>query len=67
MQEIPWRKNIIEITDLPEKGFTEDDLTNLAKPFGLTSTPVIAITQKRVMLSKNYTNTHIFVFIYVFM
>ncbi|XP_057182585.1 zinc finger protein 638 isoform X2 [Triplophysa rosa] len=49
-KEIPWRKNIIEITDLPEKGFTEDDLTNLAKPFGLTSTPVIAITQKRAYL-----------------
>ncbi|XP_056585412.1 zinc finger protein 638 isoform X2 [Triplophysa dalaica] len=49
-KEIPWRKNIIEITDLPEKGYTEDDLTNLAKPFGLTSTPVIAITQKRAYL-----------------
>ncbi|KAA0723043.1 Zinc finger protein 638 [Triplophysa tibetana] len=49
-KEIPWRKNIIEITNLPEKGFTEDDLTNLAKPFGLTSTPVIAITQKRAYL-----------------
>ncbi|XP_073715956.1 uncharacterized protein znf638 isoform X2 [Misgurnus anguillicaudatus] len=49
-KEIPWRKNIIEITDLPEEGVTEDDLTNLAKPYGFTCTPVIAITQKKAYL-----------------
>ncbi|XP_051569889.1 zinc finger protein 638-like isoform X2 [Myxocyprinus asiaticus] len=47
---IPWRKNIVEISDLPEEGVTEDELTKFAKPYGLISTPVIAITQKRAFL-----------------
>lgn len=49
-KEIPWRKNIVEITNLPEAGVTEEELTNLAKPYGFTETPVIAITQQRAYL-----------------
>uniref|UniRef100_A0A8C2EJS6 Si:ch211-212k18.4 n=1 Tax=Cyprinus carpio TaxID=7962 RepID=A0A8C2EJS6_CYPCA len=49
-KEIPWRKNVVEITNLPEEGVTEDDLTNLAKPYGFTATPVIAITQQKAYL-----------------
>ncbi|XP_051997591.1 zinc finger protein 638-like [Xyrauchen texanus] len=47
---IPWRKNIVVISDLPEEVVTEDELTNLAKPYGFISTPVIAIIQQRAYL-----------------
>ncbi|XP_051508135.1 zinc finger protein 638 [Myxocyprinus asiaticus] len=47
---IPWRKNVVVISDLPEEGVTEDELTNLAKPYGFISTPVIAIIQQRAYL-----------------
>ncbi|XP_016097563.1 zinc finger protein 638 [Sinocyclocheilus grahami] len=49
-KEVPWRKNIVEITNLPEGGVTEDDLTNLAKPYGFIATPVIAFTQQKAYL-----------------
>lgn len=49
-KEIPWRKNIVEITNLPEEGVTDEELTNLAKPYGFTETPVIAITQQKAYL-----------------
>ncbi|XP_026072429.1 zinc finger protein 638-like isoform X1 [Carassius auratus] len=48
-KEIPWSKNIVEITNLPE-GVTEDDLTNLAKPYGFSVTPLIASTQHKAYL-----------------
>ncbi|XP_059363440.1 zinc finger protein 638-like isoform X2 [Carassius carassius] len=48
-KEIPWRKNIVEITNLPE-GVTEDDLTSLAKPYGFSVTPLIAFTQHKAYL-----------------
>ncbi|XP_051982168.1 zinc finger protein 638-like isoform X1 [Xyrauchen texanus] len=56
-EAIPWRKNIVEISDLPEEGVTEDELTKFAKPYGLLSTPVIAITQKRAFLQMLNTET----------
>ncbi|TRY93516.1 hypothetical protein DNTS_024220 [Danionella cerebrum] len=31
---IPWRKNIVEISKLPEEWVTEEELAVLAKPFG---------------------------------
>ncbi|XP_062849643.1 zinc finger protein 638 [Trichomycterus rosablanca] len=49
-KEIPWRKNIVEITGLPETGVTEDDLKNLASPYGFVLTPVIAVTQQKAYL-----------------
>ncbi|XP_066536720.1 zinc finger protein 638 isoform X2 [Hoplias malabaricus] len=49
-KEIPWRRNIVEITGLPEIGVTEEDLKNLAGPHGFTSDPVIAITQNKAYL-----------------
>ncbi|KAF4089221.1 hypothetical protein AMELA_G00063560 [Ameiurus melas] len=49
-KEVPWRKNIVEITGLPEKEITEEDLTNLASPHGFISTPVIAVTQHKAYL-----------------
>ncbi|XP_036451938.1 zinc finger protein 638 [Colossoma macropomum] len=49
-KEIPWRRNIVEITGLPEKGVTEEDLKNLASPHGFVSTPVIAVTQQKAYL-----------------
>ncbi|KTG01162.1 hypothetical protein cypCar_00018420 [Cyprinus carpio] len=49
-KEIPWRKNIVEITNLPEEGVTEEDLINLAKPYGFNATPVIAFTQQKAYL-----------------
>ncbi|KAL7875940.1 hypothetical protein AOLI_G00109030 [Acnodon oligacanthus] len=49
-KEIPWRRNIVEITGLPEKGVTEEDLRNLASPYGFVSTPVIAVTQQKAYL-----------------
>ncbi|KAI4879363.1 hypothetical protein NFI96_019448 [Prochilodus magdalenae] len=49
-KEIPWRRNIVEITGLPEKGVTEDDLKNLASPHGFVLTPVIAVTQQKAYL-----------------
>lgn len=49
-KELPWRRNIVEITNLPEEGVTEDDLTNLAKPYGFVATPVIAITQQKALM-----------------
>ncbi|KAK3567991.1 hypothetical protein QTP86_028588 [Hemibagrus guttatus] len=49
-KEVPWRRNIVEITGLPEDGITEEDLTNLASPHGFISKPVIAITQHKAYL-----------------
>ncbi|XP_030635088.1 zinc finger protein 638 [Chanos chanos] len=49
-REIPWRKNVVEISGLPETGVTVDDLTKLALPHGFNSVPVIAITQKKAYL-----------------
>lgn len=50
-----WRKNIVEITGLPEEGIAEDDLTNLASPHGFISTPVIAVTQHKVQIASRPT------------
>ncbi|XP_017565335.1 zinc finger protein 638 isoform X1 [Pygocentrus nattereri] len=49
-KEIPWRRNIVEITGLPEEGVTEEDLRNLASPHGFVSTPVIVVTQQKAYL-----------------
>ncbi|KAL6490694.1 hypothetical protein MHYP_G00010390 [Metynnis hypsauchen] len=49
-KEIPWRRNIVEITGLPEEGVTEEDLKNLASPHGFVSTPVIVVTQQKAYL-----------------
>lgn len=50
-QEVPWRRNIVEITGLPEEGITEEDLTNLASPYGFILTPVIDVTQHKVQIA----------------
>ncbi|KAG7330253.1 hypothetical protein KOW79_006475 [Hemibagrus wyckioides] len=55
-KEVPWRRNIVEITGLPEDGITEEDLSNLASPYGFISKPVIAITQYKAYLEMPNTN-----------
>ncbi|MCI4377375.1 hypothetical protein PGIGA_G00202720 [Pangasianodon gigas] len=49
-KEVPWRRNIVEITGLPDEGITEEDLMNLASPYGFISTPVIAVSQHKAYL-----------------
>ncbi|XP_072543742.1 uncharacterized protein znf638 [Salminus brasiliensis] len=49
-KEIPWMRNVVEITGLPEEGVTEDALKSLASPHGFVSTPVIAFTQQKAYL-----------------
>ncbi|KAG9274340.1 zinc finger protein 638 isoform X2 [Astyanax mexicanus] len=49
-KEIPWRRNIVEITGLPQEGVTEEVLKSLASPHGFVSTPVIAVTQQKAYL-----------------
>ncbi|KAF5905425.1 zinc finger protein, partial [Clarias magur] len=50
VKKAPWRKNIVEISGLPEEEVTEDDLKNLASPFGFILTPVIVVTQHKAYL-----------------
>ncbi|XP_035375933.1 zinc finger protein 638 isoform X2 [Electrophorus electricus] len=54
-KEIPWKKNIVEITGLSEAGVTEDELSNLAIPHGCVSPPVIAVTQNKAYLEMRNT------------
>ncbi|XP_076828497.1 uncharacterized protein znf638 isoform X2 [Brachyhypopomus gauderio] len=54
-KEIPWKRNIVEITGLPEAGVSEDDLSNLANPHGCISPPLIAVTQQKAYLEMRDT------------
>ncbi|KAG5845548.1 hypothetical protein ANANG_G00140320, partial [Anguilla anguilla] len=44
------KKSIIQILGLPESGYTEDDLKNLATPFGFSSGLLIAVQQKQAFV-----------------
>ncbi|KAI5104237.1 zinc finger protein 638 isoform X3, partial [Silurus meridionalis] len=56
-KELQWRRNIVEITDLPEEGITEEDLANLARPHGFITKPVIAVTQHKAYLEMPNTQS----------
>ncbi|KAJ8382153.1 hypothetical protein SKAU_G00029310 [Synaphobranchus kaupii] len=40
------KKCVVQISGLPESGYTEEDLKNLAKPFGVSSGLIIAVQQR---------------------
>ncbi|KAJ8392181.1 hypothetical protein AAFF_G00077490 [Aldrovandia affinis] len=42
----PLKKCLVQISGLPESGYTEEDLTKLATPFGFSAELVIAVQQR---------------------
>ncbi|KAI1888355.1 hypothetical protein AGOR_G00184150 [Albula goreensis] len=50
MKKEVLKKNVVKISGLPESGYTEEDLTKLATPFGFSADLIVAHQQKQAFM-----------------